>query len=287
MPEGHTIHGLARRLDRAFAGRVIGVESPQGRFATEATVLDGAHFIRAHAAGKHLYLELDADRWVHVHLGLIGNFSVLPGPASANPVEGTVRLRVHDDGHTADLRGPQTCELVGADSLRLTLASLGPDPLRADADPVRAWSRISRSRQSIARLLMDQAVVAGIGNVYRCEVLFRHRLDPFTPGRDLARATWETLWSDLVRMLRVGVVLNQIITVEEDLVAAENELDDAEVRAYAQSLTGRRLGDRYPRRFALYQRTGEPCLRCGAVVRQEKHHGRELYWCPGCQVRSA
>lgn len=285
MPEGHTIHGLAQRLNRAFAGRDVCVESPQGRFATEATLLDGARFVSAHAVGKHLYLEFDADRWVHVHLGLIGNFAVLTGPAPVNPVEGTVRLRIHDGSHTADLRGPQTCKLVGPDSLGLTLATLGPDPLRQDADPVRAWSRISRSRQSIAALLMDQEVVAGIGNVYRCEVLFRHRLDPFSPGQGLLCTTWKALWDDLVRMMRVGAVLNQIITIEEDLTAAERELDDADIRAYAEHLTGRRLGDRYPRRFALYQRTGQPCLRCSTLVRQQKHHGRELYWCPGCQMR--
>ncbi len=63
------------------------------------------------------------------------------------------------------------------------LARLGPDPLRPDADPAVAWARISRSSRTVAELLMDQAVVAGVGNVYRCEVLYRHRLYPFTEGR--------------------------------------------------------------------------------------------------------
>ncbi|NEE25235.1 Fpg/Nei family DNA glycosylase, partial [Streptomyces sp. SID7982] len=79
---------------------------------------------------------------------------------------------------------------------------LGPDPLRGDENGERAWQRISRSRTTIAALLMDQKVIAGVGNVYRAEVLFRHGIDPYRTGRDLTRAEWDTIWSDLVELMR-------------------------------------------------------------------------------------
>ena len=81
------------------------------------------------------------------------------------------------------------------------VAKLGPDPLHdqdVQSGAERAWQRITKSRKTIAELLLDQSVVAGVGNVYRFEVLFRHRVDPFTLGSDLGRPLWLVLWNDLV-----------------------------------------------------------------------------------------
>ena len=97
------------------------------------------------------------------------------------------------------------------------IARLGPDPLRADADPDRAWRRIVKSPRSIADLLMDQAVLAGVGNVYRSEILFRHRVDPWRPGRDIRPVTWRTLWRDLLLLMPIGVQLGQIITMRDQV----------------------------------------------------------------------
>lgn len=283
MPEGHTIHGLAGRLNRAFAGKAVTTTSPQGRFADAAALLDGTVHEHAEAAGKHLFVTFAGDRVVHVHLGLIGNFAVAAGPAEEVPVVGAVRWRISDAGHTADLRGPNTCALVDPTALARTLSTLGPDPLRDDADPDRAWDRIRRTSRPIGELLMDQAVVAGVGNVYRCELLFRHGIDPFTPGCDLPRASWQAIWDDLVRLLPLGMVYNQILTMPDQVEAAEADLTDPEVLAVAADLTGRHLGERYERRFFLYQRGGEPCVACGTPVATKKAAGRTLYWCPTCQ----
>ena len=190
MPEGHTLFRLAAALDDAFAGKRVRVSSPQGRFAAEAAQFDGQLLEGAESAGKHLFIEFAGERFVHVHLGLIGKFDVLPGPAV--PAVGQVRLRLETAGPTdppayADLRGATQCALIGPERRATVLAGLGPDPLRADADPDRAWDRIRRSDRSIGDLLMDQAVLAGVGNVYRAEVLFRHRLHPLRPGRTLRR----------------------------------------------------------------------------------------------------
>src|SRR6185437_14100713 len=110
-------------------------------------------------------------------------------------------------------------------------ARLGPDPLRRDADPTRAWQRIRRSRTSIAALLMDQAVVAGIGNVYRAELLFRHRIDPYLPGQALPLASWEAMWLDLVPLMRHGVRVGRIETIRPaDRVRKRGRLAPEEAR---------------------------------------------------------
>jgi endonuclease-8 len=226
VPEGHTLHRLAQSLDAAFAGTAPSVSSPQGPFAEGAALLDGRSVVEASAYGKHLFVEFEGDRWLNVHLGLIGKFSVdrisvVDGYASVPPVWGQVRLRMVNDDYLADLRGATICQVVTADEASATVARLGPDPLRTDADPARAWTRISRSGRTIAELLMDQAALAGVGNVYRCEVLFRHRVSPFRPGREIRRRTWDALWGDLVRLMPLGVAFNQILTMDDQVEAAE------------------------------------------------------------------
>ena len=99
-----------------------------------------------------------------------------------------MRLRLAGAGGYADLRGPTACELITEPEKDAIHDRLGPDPLRPAADPAPAWRRMSRSRTPIAALLLDQKIVAGVGNVYRAEVLFRHGIDPYRPGRDLTRA---------------------------------------------------------------------------------------------------
>ncbi|HVD65052.1 MAG TPA: DNA-formamidopyrimidine glycosylase family protein, partial [Lapillicoccus sp.] len=192
---------MAQSVDAAFAGTTPAVSSPQGPFAEGAALLDGRQVVEATAYGKHLFVEFDGEAWLNVHLGLIGKFSVdrITGYASVPPPWGAVRLRMVNQDYVADLRGAILCQVVTPDEAAATVARLGPDPLRSDADPERAWAKISRSGRTIAELLMDQAAVAGVGNVYRCEVLFRHRVSPFRPGREIRRRTWEAIWDDLVR----------------------------------------------------------------------------------------
>jgi endonuclease-8 len=112
-------------------------------------------------------------------------------------------MRMVSRTHYADLRGPTACELIDAE-VDAVHARLGEDPLPPDADPDRACARISRSRAPLATLLMDQKVIAGVGNVFRAAALFRTGLDPHLPGRELGRERWERLWADLAAMLRDG-----------------------------------------------------------------------------------
>jgi endonuclease VIII len=285
MPEGHTTHALAGRLGQAFAGLPASVSSPQGKFEGGAALLDGLTVRTASAWGKHLFVEFERERWLNVHLGLIGKFSVLPKPDGPVPVVGQVRLRLLNDGWVGDLRGPTVCAVVTPEKVDQIQARLGPDPLRPDADPDLALRRITSSTRPIAELLMDQAVLAGVGNVYRCEVLFRHRVDPFRRGRDIRPTTWRAIWDDLVALMPLGVAFGQVITMDDQVTDALVEVADGAAAAHTASVTGQRLGDPFERRFYLYQRTGQPCHVCGSKVRTQLVAGRNLFWCGRCQRR--
>lgn len=275
MPEGHTLHRLAGALDDAFAGGEPEVSSPQGRFADGAALLDGSRLERAWAHGKLLFVDFAGERTLHVHLGLIGKWFVLPvdPPGSEPPAVGEVRLRLLDEEHVADLRGPMACVVVDQEEVARLVSRQGPDPLQPDQDPDAAYRKISRSGKTIAELLMDQSVVAGVGNIYRCEVLWRHRLHPLRPGRSLKRSSWQLVWDDLVHLMPWGVRTGSIITLDDVLEDVRERITAGETVVV-------------PREFAVYKRNGEPCLRCGATVRHKVVAGRNLFWCGNCQRRT-
>lgn len=267
MPEGHTLHRLARLHQRRFAKAPVGVSSPQGRFAAAAALLDGRVLTRAEAHGKHLFHRYGPDLVVHVHLGLYGTFTEAPVPEEEP--RGLVRMRLVGATHVADLRGPTACELLTDAEAASVRARLGQDPLRRDADPDRAFERLSRSRTSVAAQLMDQKIIAGVGNVYRAELLFRHGLDPMLPGRAVTRELWDDMWTDLSVLMRDGVRKGRIDTVRPE--------HDPKVTGRAPRV------DRHGGEVYVYRRAGQPCLVCGTAVRRADLAGRNLYWCPTCQ----
>lgn len=330
MPEGHSVHRIARQFQANFTGAPVAVSSPQGRFAQGAAELDGHQIVQAKAVGKQLFLEFDHELWLRVHLGLYGawdfagDISVDPTIASANgrmgqtnqrgtvvddgdgvvgahedspwsigaprrtrlrmaeseklepeletwPPEpiGQVRVRLLTETACADLRGPTACEVQTIEQVERTIAKLGPDPLVDDVGEgeERFTATVRKKGSPIALLLMDQSVVSGIGNVYRAELLFRARLDPFRPGKEVPEELVRELWRDWVRLLRIGVETGQMLT-----------MDDLDPEAYRKALASR--DDRH----WVYHRAGEPCRVCGTHIAMTELGGRKLYWCPTDQV---
>jgi endonuclease VIII len=319
MPEGHSVHRIARQFARSFVGPPVQVTSPQGRFAQGAARLDGHALVQARAVGKQMFLEFDNALWLRVHLGLYGawdfagDIAVDPlspaerggrGVVGANedspwsigaprrtrlrmseseklqpelqewppaPV-GQVRVRLLTPTAVADLRGPTACVVQTIEEVDATIAKLGPDPLVDDASrggdgEERFVAGIRKRAVAIGQLLMDQEVVAGIGNVYRAELLFRARLDPFKLGKDVPEELVRDLWRDWTYLLGVGVETGQMLTMDglegEQLAAAKASRDD---------------------RHWVYHRTGEPCRVCGTPIAMAEMAGRNLYWCPKDQV---
>jgi formamidopyrimidine-DNA glycosylase len=260
MPEGHTIHRAATQQSRLFTGKRVAVSSPQGRFAASAERIDGRRLERVEAAGKHLFYHWETGEIGHVHLGLFGKFRVRHGEDRPAPGPAT-RMRLATADATVDLSGPTACTLDPPSVRQEILARLGPDPLRRGAQPTPMFDRIRRSRRSIAGLLMDQAVIAGIGNVYRAEILFVNGLHPLTTGRSLDETTLEALWDTARRMLGDGRRSGRIVTV-----------DRAEL--------GIPKNQRVPRGEATYVYKRDRCLRCGAPIETIQIANRTCYYCP-------
>lgn len=287
MPEGHTVHRLADAFTAHFVGDVLQASSPQGRFTDGAAVLDGRRLLQAEAWGKQMFLLFEPDVWLRVHLGMYGMWR-FSGPGLAGigrrtrgeaPEEdeegrpiprGVVRLRLASPTHLGDLSGPSVCALQSPEEKRATIASIGPDPLRPGARVKRAWDVVSASKMPIGQLLMRQEVVGGIGNIYRAELLFRARIEPHRPGRELTRGQWDALWRDAKALLRDGVRDGVIITTRP------------KDRPPGIPVVGRRM--RRDARSYVAFRNGEPCRICGTPIRMEVMAGRKLYWCPTCQV---
>ncbi|MEO1720557.1 MAG: formamidopyrimidine-DNA glycosylase, partial [Pseudomonadota bacterium] len=157
------------------------------------------------------------------------------------------------------INGPNTCEVLDPDQLNALTSRIGPDVLRADADPDRAFQRIAKSKAPIGKLLMDQSVIAGIGNIYRTELLWRQRIHPDTPGKSFDREMFDSLWTDAVALLEIGVKRNAIITV-----------DDAS--------PGR---GRYRERVNIFNKS--TCPRCSGSVSRMEITGRRAFVCEDCQ----
>jgi endonuclease VIII len=303
MPEGHTVHRISELFAEIFAGEVVRASSPQGRFTEGAALISGTRLERAEAIGKQLFLHLEGERILRVHLGIYGAWDVttlhgqtlragsaqtlsLGAPRATRrrlgereadfdadepfppPPRGAVRLRLETDTVVADLRGPTACEVQTPEEAHAVMKRLGPDPLRdrgvrGQKEFVR---RLLATSRPVGQALMDQSVVSGIGNVYRAEILFRHALDPHLPASRLSEESARALWKDWAALLADGVKTGVMVT--------RNDLD-----ASGRSRALRSAKDRY----FVYKREGLPCRTCGAGVQMELMAARKLYFCPRCQ----
>ena len=313
MPEGHSVRRLARQFGDVFGGRRLSVSSPQGRFSPGAALLDGHTLIAADAHGKHLFLHFDNTLVLHVHLGLYGAWSfggdsTFAGSSSIGaprrvgeqetfaegdnddgggtyagppaPV-GAVRVRLASSNGWADLRGATTCETITAAETETVLARLGPDPLvnrRGDAG--RFAANLQSRKTPVAALLMDQKIIAGVGNVYRAEVLFRRRLDPWLPGSNIPDGEARKLWRDVVSVMNDGVADGRIITTTPRYWSGNGR--SAMSAADAAAMKSGTFPARDNAHF-VYKREGLPCRVCGTAVLTAELVGRKLYWCQNSQ----
>lgn len=264
VPEGHTLHRLAHEHTRLLGGKMIAATSPQGRFGVGAARIDGRVVQTVEARGKHLlYRFVGVSDCLHVHLGLYGKFHGGACPAPA--VSGALRLRLMTDDVWLDLRGPSACELLPPDAVYRLAARLGPDPLRADAEPMLAYQRIKRSSTPLGALLLDQSVLSGVGNIYRAEILFRHGISPNRPGVELDEEAWHAIWKDLARLMSSGVRSGRIVaTIPDHRDRARGIPSPADC-------------------FYVYKRAGLPCRVCRSTIATATLADRTIYWCPRCQ----
>jgi endonuclease-8 len=267
MPEGPQVARYARLQRDVLLGKRVRVDSPNGRSDDVSDMLDGLVLRGIEPIGKHLLYDFGKERYLHVHLGRFGNFhsgeTPLPEP------RGTLRLRMYTRTHWFELRGAIAIEMFDDDRKAALVARIGPSPLDADADPQRAFAKITASESPIGLLLMDQSIVAGIGNIYRSEILFIHGVHPKNPGSSLDAKTWTAMWQDLVRVMKDGERIGRIVTT------------DPADRAKPKGAVRRE--DRY----YVYRRTGFPCRHCGTAIETGLMATRNVFWCPHDQPERA
>jgi endonuclease-8 len=257
VPEGHLLHRLARD-QQELVGRALAATSPQGRFAEEAAALDGRSPGSVEAYGKHLHHRYDAGLGLHVHLGMQGKWLRLPGPPPARP---QVRLRLAAPAVAWDLIAPSTCALIDDGGWKELVARLGPDPLRPDAEPDRAYRALRSFPGRVGAALLDQSVIAGIGNVLRAEGLFLAGIHPSRPAAAVDPETFARLWDVLVDLMRRSVDDGRIVTAP---------VPEAERRTVAEA----------DARMVYKQ---DACRRCGSPVEVLSVGGRTAYACNACQ----
>ena len=293
MPEGNEIHRWAERHEAAFGGRAVRVDGPQGRF-TDSAVIDGRKLQRVMAVGKHLGYDFGKDRILHVHLGLQGDFTEGSGPLPA--VRGALRLRMwnaaavkkaagadaskphrwysEDDGSDnlapekvawVELRGPMDCSIYSQEMWETLLKRLGPDPLNGDGAE-RFVEKVGKSKKAIGELLMDQSVAAGVGNIFRAELLYRAKQSPFVAGREVEESTLRSIWREAGVLMKAAMVDRRIVTTKPKDRPHEKGQALKEEAHY------------------VYRRQGKPCFVCGTKILTKVMAARNLFWCPVCQA---
>ncbi len=280
MPELPEVETVRRGLEPVLAGRVIEaaeVRRPDLRWPFPprlAERLAGARVMRLRRRSKYLLADLASGETLIVHLGMSGRILVSgaqvgafhhPHPAPEKhdhvvlDVEGGARVTFNDARRFGAIDLWPTADL---ESHRL-LAGLGPEPLGNDFNAAALSARLDRRAAPVKAVLLDQRVVAGLGNIYVCEALWRARISPLRPAGAVSAAETEALAAAVRSVLL-------------DAIAAGG----SSLRDYRQA--DGELGY-FQHSFAVYGREGEPCPRCGGTVARVVQSGRSSFWCPSCQ----
>jgi formamidopyrimidine-DNA glycosylase len=275
MPELPEVETVRRQLEPAVVGRRISFarvlderwSRPEPAAAVEAA-LEGRTIQAARRRGKYLILDLDTGLHLVMHLRMTGNLSL----HRDEPERDTRHLRAVlglDDGTEVwftDARRFGHGEVIPAAELEPYFASrLGVEPLSGDLTPEELGRRAAGRTAPLKSFLLNQAHVAGVGNIYADEALFRARLHPLSPAGSMRPEHCEDLVEGVVEALEAG------------LANGGSSIDDyRDTRGEAGSMQDE---------FLVHTREGEPCQRCGTEIRRIVVGGRSTYFCPGCQVR--
>ena len=283
MPEGDTIHRAAATLQRAIGGQVVtrfeSVLPKLTRVDADAP-LRGRIVERVEARGKHLLIWFSGDLVLRTHMRMNGSWHIYrPGERWQRPHR-DMRIVIETAAMHAVAFTVPVAEFITSHELANhdVVAGLGPDPL---ADTFRAEDAIERIQAhidvEIADVLLDQTVISGIGNVYKSEVLFGARVNPFTPAGQLTREQLAQIVAVATRFMRANVV-SGFSRTNADARGGGGIVTYAGMRR----TTGRADPSA---RLWVYGRGGKPCRRCGTPISRQKQgpFARSTYWCPRCQ----
>lgn len=275
MPELPEVEATRRALAPIITGRrIIAVEVARARMLRRQPSIgdflmrmDGATIGGVGRHGKFLLTELSGDTTWVTHLGMSGRMSIVRGDEPREPHTNVVVAL--DDGMSVRMVDPRTFGFVAAlseDEMDASsLAALGPDALTALPTGRALSTMLSGRRAPIKALLLDQRLLAGLGNIYADEALHRAGVSPLRPAGSI----------DPTGLRRLRSAIRK--TLDAALADGGTSLDDL-----AYLLPDGRAGA-FTKRLRVYGRAGEPCPRCGAAIRRDVIRGRSSSWCPGCQ----
>jgi endonuclease-8 len=274
MPEGDTIHRAADTLQRAIGGQVVTrFESvlPKLTRADADAPIRGRTVERVEARGKHLLIWFSGDLVLRTHMRMNGSWHIYrPGERWQRPHR-DMRIVLETPAMHAIAFTVPVAEFVTSRDLANhdVVAELGPDPLSDTFNAEQALERMQAHGDiEIADVLLDQSVIAGIGNVFKSEVLFGARVNPFVPVSQLTREQLATIVAVATRFMRANVVSGVVCGFCRT--------------ARMRGTTGRADTSA---RVGVYGRGGQPCRRCGTAISRQKQgpYARSTYWCPKCQ----
>lgn len=259
MPEGDNLARISDVLRRTLIDQTV--TGARGRAAAQLSRLVGSRVSNVEARGKHLLIGFDNGLTLHTHLGLHGSWHRYRPGERWQRAPSRAGVVVETPTAVAVCFDPITVELMDTRALAIhpALSRLGPDASTADFDVEEALRRLDSpgmAATAIGDALLDQKILAGVGNVIRSEVCFIERVDPFRPVADVDQSTRRRLVERSAAILRANRGGGARVTTGPD----ESE------------------------RLYVYVRTGRPCRRCGtAIASQISAGGRRVYWCPNCQ----
>ena len=262
MPEGDTIWRTARTLDAALGGKTVlafGSSLAAVAAAARRLALVGQRLEAVESRGKHLLLRFETGTVLHTHQGMRGSWRLLRKPVGAGSLSGA-RAVIETGDLLAVCSGSPVVEMLSRSQAARhpALARLGPDLLDPGFDPAAARRRLRvRAELPIGVALIDQTALAGIGNVYKSEVLFLCGVSPLARVRDLDDAAIDGL------VARAGELLRRNL-------------------GFGPRRTTSPLA---PGRLWVYGRSGQPCRRCGTPIARvvQGDEVRSTYYCPACQ----
>jgi endonuclease-8 len=271
MPEGDTIYRTARTLQRALAGkRVVSFESALAKLdiAAQDAELVGQDVEEVSAHGKHVLMRFSSGVTLRSHMRMTGSWHIYRTGERWQRPHTEMRIALATADYCAVAFLVHEAELMGPKQLAQRVAALGPDVLAEEFDVPEVAARLrQQGERPVCDVLLDQRVLAGIGNVYKSELLFLARVHPRRPAHTLSEREARVLVERAAQLLRVNVQSAQ----------------DGIVTSHGMRRTTGRADP--SDRLWVYNRAGRPCRECGELVVTERmgQHARSTYHCPRCQ----
>jgi len=275
MPELPEVEHVVRALQPAIVGRrILAAELRLKRTAPKTSkpafgrLLRNALITGVSRRGKYILIELDSDRLLATHLRMTGKFVCLTGDDQLPPYAHVI-FHLDDDRRLVfcDMRQFGRMRLIAnRERLPKEILALAPEPLSDDFTEQYFRTTLKRSRRSLKQLLLDQTRVLGLGNIYAAEALFLAGVNPMKASDGLSKARTERLYRAVREILQEAIDAGSTLRID---------LSDG---------NGDYIGTS-ERFWRVYEREGEPCVRCGTQIKRVVHGGRSTYYCPRCQRR--